>query len=347
MKQRTRTRIRRSILYSILLLSVIFLSSLLVDRSHEASLLNPKGQSALVSDDFPAAANHELLNALERASTAADDCEIPELRLCNNPCSEVTYSGSYPGSGAELFRAVVEAISGYQSTEVYKKRNSENDERYFLVKTHGPLMEAFVQSAPLVEPKQAIYLIRNPLWSIPSFFNWQYERRNQLKDHSAQAPHEKWLEWRSHNWAREFRSWRHHVDHWATQWDATHLFVLPYEGLTEYGTGPLWTYRVAQFLETRAGLAMEAPDRIGCLWKAVVKGGKSKKRGKKTYTPDFTVDQLKVMEVAMEELRQKHGSKFPVLDKILQGYIQETRLRRLETPQGLGDSASSAENSTS
>ena len=183
MKQRTRTRIRRSILYSILLLSVIFLSSLLVDRSHEASLLNPKGQSALVSDDLPAAANHELLNALERASTAADDCEIPELRLCNNPCSEVTYSGSYPGSGAELFRAVVEAISGYQSTEVYKKRNSENDERYFLVKTHGPLMEAFVQSAPLVEPKQA-KLFPYTHWCVPASFisiNFRVFKRKELQ----------------------------------------------------------------------------------------------------------------------------------------------------------------------
>lgn len=248
------------------------------------------------------------------------------LQPCKNGTCPQTYAASYPGSGAELFRALIEAISGYTASEVYKKKNLN---QHFLVKTHGPMLEAFANKLT-VEPDQAIYLIRNPLWSLPSFFNFEHEQKNNLQDHSVQAPEEKWLAWRDKHFAAKHQQWHDHVEYWADHMRPEDSFVIPYEGLTSDATGPLWTHQVGQFLEKRTGVPMANATRIGCIWKTVVKGGKSKKRGAKTYVPNFSETHLGEMLRALQELKLLHSGKFPVLGEILQEYIAATneRLKR-------------------
>jgi len=250
---------------------------------------------------------------------------IPVLQDCAIGSCPQVYSASYPGSGAELFRAVIEAISGLTSSEVYSKNKNLN--QHFLIKTHGPLLEHWANKLE-VEPKQAVYLIRNPLWSLPSYFNFEYEQKNKLPDHSAQAPEEKWLEWRDKNFSTKFKQWQEHVDYWASHKEPDDMFIISYEDLTAYETGPLWTHRVGRFLESKTGVSMAQANRVGCLWNTVVKGGKSKKRGTKTYTPNFSAEQLDEMERVLQELQQEHGRKFQTLQETLEGYIKSVQERR-------------------
>lgn len=40
-------------------------------------------------------------------------------------------------------------------------------------------------------------VVRNPMKSIPSFFNHIYEMRNHLPVHSERAPVDEWIKWRN------------------------------------------------------------------------------------------------------------------------------------------------------
>ena len=68
-------------------------------------------------------------------------------------------------------------------------------EHIVTVKTHYP------QSNGILVPfddkiKRVFIVVRNPLKSIPSFFNHIYEMRNHLPVHSKRPPLEEWLKWR-------------------------------------------------------------------------------------------------------------------------------------------------------
>jgi hypothetical protein len=106
---------------------------------------------------------------------------------------EITYAASYPGCGARMTWNLVEALTGLETGDDWN--NNGRGEEVVTVKTHYPQSNGI-----LVEfddkIKRVFLVIRNPMKSIPSFFNHIYEMRNHLPVHSERAPLEEWLKWR-------------------------------------------------------------------------------------------------------------------------------------------------------
>jgi hypothetical protein len=106
---------------------------------------------------------------------------------------EITYAASYPGCGARMTWNLVEALTGLETGDDWN--NNGRGEEVVTVKTHYPQSNGI-----LVEfddkIKRVFVVIRNPMKSIPSFFNHIYEMRNHLPVHSERAPLEEWLKWR-------------------------------------------------------------------------------------------------------------------------------------------------------
>ena len=98
---------------------------------------------------------------------------------------EITYAASYPGCGARMTWNLVEALTGLETGDDWN--NNGRGEEVVTVKTHYPQSNGI-----LVEfddkIKRVFLVIRNPMKSIPSFFNHIYEMRNHLPVHSKHAP---------------------------------------------------------------------------------------------------------------------------------------------------------------
>jgi hypothetical protein len=106
---------------------------------------------------------------------------------------EITYAASYPGCGARMTWNLVEALTGLETGDDWNN-NGRGDE-VVTVKTHYPQSNGI-----LVEfddrIRRVFVVIRNPMKSIPSFFNHIYEMRNHLPVHSERAPVDEWTKWR-------------------------------------------------------------------------------------------------------------------------------------------------------
>lgn len=110
------------------------------------------------------------------------------------PNTEITYAASYPGCGARMTWNLVEALTGYVTGDDWN--NNGLGSNVVTVKTHYPQSNGI-----LVDFDEQIHrvfiVIRNPMKSIPSFFNHIYEMRNHLPVHSERAPLEEWIKWRN------------------------------------------------------------------------------------------------------------------------------------------------------
>lgn len=75
------------------------------------------------------------------------------------------------------------------------------------VKTHYPQSNGVL---PPFDGKigRAFVMLRNPLHSIPSFFNHCYEVENHLAVHSERAPVEAWVKFRDNHLATEIEEYK-------------------------------------------------------------------------------------------------------------------------------------------
>ena len=111
------------------------------------------------------------------------------------PGTAVTYAASYPGCGARMTWNLVEALTGLWTGDDWN--NNGRGREVVTVKTHYPQSNGILVDFDL-EIQRAFVVVRNPLQSIPSFFNHIYEMRNHLPVHSQRAPVEEWIKWRDH-----------------------------------------------------------------------------------------------------------------------------------------------------
>jgi hypothetical protein len=106
---------------------------------------------------------------------------------------DITYAASYPGCGARMTWNLVEALTGLETGDDWN--NNGRGEEVVTVKTHYPQSNGIL---PEFDDKigRVFVMIRNPMKSIPSFFNHIYEMRNHLPVHSERAPVDEWTKWR-------------------------------------------------------------------------------------------------------------------------------------------------------
>ena len=111
------------------------------------------------------------------------------------PDVQITYAASYPGCGARMTWNLVEALTGLETGDDWN--NNGRGREVVTVKTHYPQSNGILVDFDQ-DIKRAFVMVRNPLQSIPSFFNHIYEMRNHLPVHSQRAPVDDWIKWRDH-----------------------------------------------------------------------------------------------------------------------------------------------------
>lgn len=137
---------------------------------------------------------------------------------------------SFPGSGAEMFRLLVESITGgmpgwsiYDSDHPAQTNGTCLSVHAATCKTHWPVLRLHPPPAPPTIMKQplqhessasapdheyydsypyhpyAMVLLRNPAKAFPSRLNHQWEINNKAGFHSQQAPERAWNRWIAHS----------------------------------------------------------------------------------------------------------------------------------------------------
>jgi len=204
-----------------------------------------------------------------RLSVALPDggCQItwPEKPA---PGTAVTYAASYPGCGARMTWNLVEALTGLWTGDDWNNNGRGRD--VVTVKTHYPQSNGILVDFD-DDIKRAFVVVRNPLKSIPSFFNHIFEMRNHLPVHSQRAPVDEWVKWRDHYLDIEIDEYKKFMFYWMDRYTPENRLVITYEGLTDDLIGGEVTKSLARFLGEAEGVNPIAEESVPCVWGVVVK----------------------------------------------------------------------------
>lgn len=245
-----------------------------------------------------------------------------------------TFTASYPGSGAKMTWNLIEAITGIFTGDDFSLNGASN---IVSIKTHYPHPEG--RAVPGAENiPRAILLLRHPLNSIPSYFNYLYEAERNLPGHSTRAPIEEWIKWRDANFDEQLVIWRKHTEYWMDHFAPVNRLVMSYERMTGDETGPLEATRMAEFLSRNGGVTTCPPEEIPCIWHKIVKykarrrlmeAKPDSKRSGPKYVPPYTEQQRKDMILMLSALLERYRDD-PQLAPVLVGYIDEVARREEE-----------------
>lgn len=194
------------------------------------------------------------------------ECVVKPAHVPPHPVTP-TFTASYPGSGAKMTWNLIEALTGLVTGDDFQLNGHQN---MVSIKTHFPSHEG--REIPGAENvPRAVLLVRHPLYSIPSYYNYLYEMENNLENHSTRAPLEAWVQWRNDNFDRQLQVWRRHTEYWMDHYSKTNRLVVAYENLTDDEMGPVETTRIAEFLSRSDGVDVRDAEEIPCVWFKVVK----------------------------------------------------------------------------
>lgn len=208
------------------------------------------------------------------------------------------------------------------------------------IKTHYPSNEGRPLTGAESIPR-AILLIRNPLYSIPSYYNFLYEYQNGLAGHSVRAPLEEWIKWRNDNFDRQMQVWRRHTEYWMDTYQAANRLILPYEKLTDDDIGADMAIALAEFLNRSDGVNSRPSNEIPCIWHSIVKYQDLKnvttedlesKRGGPKYIAPYNHGQLRDMLNVLTDLLEKYRNE-KAINAILESYIVEVARRAQAPPE--------------
>ncbi len=198
-------------------------------------------------------------------------------------------------------------------------------------------------------------LIRNPLYSIPSYFNFLYEYKNGLPGHSTRAPLHEWIVWRDANFDNQLEVWRRHAEYWMDTYSrGPNRLIIQYERLISDDYGPDMAIQIGQFLNRSDGVKSKHLNEIPCIWHTIVKykehqkqnnvrrrleeapqagvdADPQSKRGGPKYIAPFTREQLRTTMNVLTTLLERFKNDEPVMTNILIQYIDEVA-RRAEGP---------------
>ena len=242
------------------------------------------------------------------------------------------YQVSYPGSGSEMSRDLIEAITGVKTT-VTKRRSD-----VVAVKTYYPYRPFDLQPSLLNrDMNKMIFIICYPLHAIASNFNHLYWRDNNLPP-SAQPPKEAWEEWRDENFESEFNSWQEQLSFWMSNFKGPNRIILSYESLIDEETGPKDAMRMSLFLRAsyNEGTINPAPAfTLPCLWFQAVKVNDCSKtdmfqdtryKSSGNDEPMYTTRHLEMAATKLNDLEMKFGTERHI-GPILQNYWEHTVLQ--------------------
>lgn len=224
------------------------------------------------------------------------ECEVRPAVAPKHPVTP-TFTASYPGSGAKMTWNLIEAITGLVTGDDFQINGHDN---MVSIKTHYPSHEG--REVPGAENiPRAILLLRHPLHSIPSYYNYLYEMENHLENHSTRAPLEAWIAWRDANFDRQLQVWKKHTEYWMDHYSPVNRLVVSYERMTSDDNGPVEATRVAEFLSRSEGVTTRPPEEIPCIWFKVVQYKKAKAKEQQSPQPQEEQTQIEGGEKQQEQ----------------------------------------------
>ena len=224
----------------------------------------------------------------------------------------------YPGSGSTMLRYLRETLTGLEGEglDVYYEHCRGLG---IGCKTHYPFMcrEDFPpERFPYISGKY-ILLFRNPLHAIPSYYSFIHEQGSNTTSHTAQAPEEKWIEWRDENFDDNLDAWKEFFYYWRDNHELA--MYLPYEDLISLENGEETFERLVQvYRETNPNVSLA--DDPSCLWRRYVLEPSKGKRSR-SYTPRYSTVQYQAMIGVLEDLKRD----FPNIRPMLQMYIDSCK----------------------
>lgn len=244
----------------------------------------------------------------EEPATATACQPVP---LNQNYTGKPLFIPSYPGSGSELMLSLIRAISGNGGGNIYTDMGRYQNATSVTVKTHWPMLFPRMgryKPSKLMDQYSNRYaiLVRNPMNALPSHFNYRYERRNKLDDHSTQSPESAWILFRDTLFAGQVDKWKSMFTGWREQERVTKYYeramILEYEAVTA-SAEPL--VRLAEELRRQNCTTVVSDDQIRCLWYQVARAKTSKtRREPRKYTPSYTTKQKEGFLSMLKELKQ-------------------------------------------
>jgi hypothetical protein len=255
---------------TIVLLGIVVLVSM-ITTPH--SYMTPVLRSSQISYNDLMDAAYDPNEEIDPKDRDYGTCEVKPAVDPGHPVTP-TFTASYPGSGAKMTWNFIEALTGIVTGDDFQLNGHAN---VVSIKTHYPSHEGR-EIAGADEVPRAMLLVRHPLFSIPSYFNFLYEYENGLEGHSTRAPLEEWIKWRNDNFDRQLQVWRRHTEYWMDNYDKLNRLVISYEHLTSDKWGPKEALRIGEFLSRNEGVTVRNPEEIPCVWYTVIKYKKSKGR---------------------------------------------------------------------
>ena len=241
------------------------------------------------------------------------------------------FQASYPGSGSDMLRNLLEAITGIKTTET-KHRND-----VLAVKTLYPYRSFDLHPTLLNrDMKKMILLLRYPLHAISSNFNHIYWRHHNLQAHSVQPRKEVWVAWRDEHFVSEIDAWVELIEYWMGKFEAPNRLIISYESLTGKETGEQDAARLSIFIRSvyNEGTLNPAPAfTLPCLWFRAVRvydqknidmfQENSNHEGRRRYRPTFTTLQLETTATKLHNLISTFSGERRITP-ILQKYWEHT-----------------------
>lgn len=323
---------------TVALLAFIVLSSMIASPHKHVRMATGDDVKAITYDEIRAQKFEKKPQKLEKDYGS---CQIRTGQVPDHPVQS-TFTASYPGSGAKMTWKLIEAMTGIVTGDDHQLNGHAN---IVSIKTHYPSSEG--KPIPGAENiPRAMLLIRNPLHSIPSYFNFIYEYQNNLPGHSTKAPLEEWITWRNGNFDRQVQVWRRHTEYWMDTYDKLHRMVIKYENLIDDENGSSEAAKIAEFLNRSDGVSTISPQEVPCVWYSVIKYKKRRrleetanstevtavpndmesKRGGPKYTAPYNPQQLKDLIQVLTQLLERYRDDKD-LAPILVSYIDEAARR--------------------
>jgi hypothetical protein len=289
----------------------------------------------------------------------------PRWNYCNDtsasasasmtPQNKPIFVASFPGSGAEMFREIIESITGGTSKgwSVYDQQVPPLFASCHAIyaatcKTHWPVLDHISPMAAGYLGKyhsSAIVLIRNPAKAFASRLNHLWEGNNHVAEHSQQAPERAWNRWISKSFPNQISRYAALLQNWTAttttqQQSAAYYKValyLPYEGLTDPQQGPLLLQQVSKLLEQAKVpqvASSTAEKDLQCLWNYTVQDKPKMRRSGHSYTPGYTLQQHAQMLEMLSSLEREMAHVAPALVPILVSYRDDIakNTRIIENP---------------
>jgi len=195
--------------------------------------VEPKSVAAKAKEELLQKCKTQRISVAPQIDTNATDYH-PQQQGRDSISTTIWVPG-FPGSGSELFRKLISAMTGLPAGDIYESSTKKCSLYPATCKTHCPFLQpsqvcpsdrrlkvgckkACEQPVSYREnyfDENSWLLLRNPKNALPSHENWVYEAHRSMTTHSQQMPQSAWRKVRDKNFRASVSGWANTIKWWT------------------------------------------------------------------------------------------------------------------------------------